>query len=78
MFDFLKKPSQDSRIELPSVTVEFNHRTKTVFLYVDNPAVTDAAFEELDAHFKKRGYTLVVFKPSPNQAAARRPTADGL
>lgn len=74
MFDFLKKPQQDVRIELPSVTIEFNHRTKTVFMHVDNPNLTPDAFAELEAHFAKRGYSLTVFAPSWDMTAKRLPS----
>lgn len=64
MLDFLKKPQQDVRIELPSVTIEFNHRTKTVFMFIDNPAPAPDSFDDLAEHFAKRGYTLTVFTPT--------------
>lgn len=64
MLEALRKPQQDVRIELPSVTIEFNHRTKTVFMFVDDPNLTPESFEELEAHFRKRGYFLTVFSSS--------------
>lgn len=65
MFDFLKRPSQDVRIDIPSVTIEFNHRTRTVFMYLDNATPPPDAFDELAEHFKRHGYLLTVFTPSP-------------
>lgn len=72
MFEFLKRPQQDVRIELPGATIEFNHRTRTAFMYVDNPTPAPNSFDELEAHFKKRGYLLTVFTPPLGQQAPRK------
>lgn len=60
MFDFLKRPPEDVRIELPGIEVAFNHRLKVAFLYTADSDVRDDAFAALEAHLKRRGYFLQV------------------
>lgn len=62
--DWGKRPEQDVHIELPSMTVEINHRLKVVFMFISNPSVQDEDFKELESHLKRRGYFLQVFTPS--------------
>lgn len=73
MLEFLKRPQQDVRIELPGATIEFNHRTRTVFMYVDNPMPAPDSFDDLAKHFAKRGYTLTVFAPALGQRPPQKP-----
>lgn len=73
MLDFLKqRPTQESHIDLPNVTVEINHALRTVFMFVNDTEVPDDAFEQLETHLKKRGYFLQVFTAQPVRVADRR------
>lgn len=62
MFDFLKKPREDTRIELPGGPVElvFNHRLKIAILYTLDSDLKDGSYNRLEAHLNRRGYHLEI------------------
>ncbi len=64
MFDFLKKPTEDVRLEVAGATLVFNHRTKTALLQLFDANVTDAQVVPLEKHLKSKGYFLQVIAPS--------------
>ncbi len=60
LFRFLEKPIEDHRIELPGVTIIFNHRLKLAFVYCLDSDTADSAYDDIETHLKRRGYILKV------------------
>lgn len=66
----LKRPETE-KFELSGASVVINHQTRTVFLSVDSAGARDEDFAELSAHYKRQGYYLLVFAPTPVQGAGQ-------
>ena len=60
-------PLPNDHIVLPNVVIEVCHSIRTIFVYIDNPEVTDESFKDFRLYLKRKNldYFVQIFTPTP-------------